>query len=162
MRFVLLIAILAASSATAFSQATKPKLADLGWLAGCWEMNNEKRGMLISEMWMKPAGDAMIGVGRTLKAGKLIDFEFLRIVQSGDGLAYISRPSANKEDTSFGMIKSTANEIVFENLAHDFPQRILYKREGEKLTARIEGTKEGKTRGVDFSYVRTKCEAAGN
>jgi hypothetical protein len=137
--------------------APSAKVAGLGWLSGCWEMKNQKRRTLITEMWMKPNGDAMLGVGRTLKAGKLVDFEFLRIVEDVNGLSYISRPSANKEDTAFRMIKISTSEVVFENLAHDFPQRIIYKREGEKLTARIEASHDGKTRGVDFFYTRVLC-----
>jgi len=140
------------------AQTAQPKLSDLAWLAGCWEMNNEKRGLLITEMWMKPAGDAMLGVGRTIRSGKVVDFEFLRIVQDANGLAYISRPSANKEDTTFRLLRSSPSDVVFENLAHDFPQRILYRRAGEKLNARIEGTKDGKSRGVDFPYTRAQCE----
>ena len=30
--------------------------------------------------------------------------------------------------------------VVFENPMHDFPQRILYWRDGDQLVARIEGT----------------------
>lgn len=157
MRSVFVIAFLLVVSSPAASQ-TAVKLSDLGWLAGCWEMNDEKRGRVITEMWMKPSGDAMMGVGRTIKSAKLVDFEFLRIVEDVNGLSYISRPSANKEDTAFKMIKSSPDEIVFENAAHDFPQRIMYKRIGEKMTARIEGTTNGKLKGIDFSYVRTRCE----
>lgn len=134
------------------------KLADLSWLAGCWELKNEARGLQITEMWMKPAGDAMIGVGRTLRNGKLADYEFLRIVENADGLAYVSRPSANKEDTTFKLVRSATGELVFENPTHDFPQRIIYKLAGEKLNARIEGTMNGKSRGIDFPYARVRCE----
>lgn len=140
------------------AQTPQPKLSDLTWLAGCWETNNAKSGLSISEMWMKPAGDAMLGSGRTVKNGKVVDFEFVRIVQDANGLAYIPRPSANKEDTTFRLLRSSPNELVFENPAHDFPQRIIYKRVGEKLNARIEGTKDGKTRAIDFPYTRVKCE----
>ena len=157
-RFVFLVLIVAAFSIASFSQVSSPKLADLGWLAGCWEMNNEKKGTHITEMWMRPAGDAMIGVGRTLKAGKLVDYEFLRIIETASGLAYVSRPSGNKEDTSFPLKSSTANSVVFENSTHDFPQRILYTRSGDKMTARIEGTSDGKTRGIDFPYSRASCQ----
>src|SRR5215213_4461408 len=146
-KFVLLAVFLTSLSAICVSQVSPPKLSDLGWLAGCWEMNNEKKGMEITEMWMKPAGDAMIGVGRTLKSGKLIDFEFLRIIETASGLAYVSRPSGNKDDTSFPLKTSTASAVVFENPTHDFPQRILYTRSGDRMIARIEGTMDGKTRG---------------
>jgi hypothetical protein len=156
MRSVLVVAILFLISSAAAQSVTK--LSDLGWMAGCWELNDDKRGMLISEMWMKPSGNAMMGVGRTIKSGKLVDFEFLRIVEDANGLAYISRPSENKEDTAFKMLRSSPAEVVFENAAHDFPQRIIYRRDGDKLNARIEGTSNGKTRGIDFPYVRAKCD----
>jgi hypothetical protein len=113
-------------------------------------------------MWMKPAGDAMIGTGRTLKDGKLVDFEFLRIVDTPNGPAYISRPSGNKEDTAFPLKTASNRQVIFENTAHDFPQRILYTRAGERLTARIEGSKDGKARGTDFPYTRVKCETSGS
>ena len=157
MRSVLALAILLLISSTAAAQ-TVTKLSDLGWMSGCWELNDEKRGMLISEMWMKPSGNAMMGVGRTIKSGKLVDFEFLRIVEDANGIAYISRPSENKEDASFKMIRSSTGEVVFENAAHDFPQRIIYKGSGEKMTARIEGLTNGKLKGIDFPYARVRCE----
>ena len=157
MRSVLVVAILLLISSTAAAQRVT-KLSDLGWMSGCWELNDDKRGMLISEMWMKPSGNAMMGVGRTIKSGKLVDFEFLRIVEDANGIAYISRPSENKEDTSFKMIRSSTGEVVFENAAHNFPQRIIYKGSGEKMTARIEGLTNGKLKGIDFPYARARCE----
>ena len=47
-----------------------------------------------------------------------------------------------------GVISLRENEqrfrAVFENPAHDFPTRIVYEREGEILSARIEGEMEGR------------------
>jgi hypothetical protein len=44
---------------------------------------------------------------------------------------------------------------VFENLAHDFPVRIIYARQsGDRLTIRIEGT-DGEGRG--WSVGRVPC-----
>jgi hypothetical protein len=46
---------------------------------------------------------------------------------------------------------------VFENPQHDFPQRISYTLKGDgKLTAAIAGSKNGKTRRVEFNYQRVK------
>ena len=100
----------------------------------------------------------MIGSGRTVSGGKAVDYEFLRIVEEADGIYYVAKPTANKEETRFKLTRGSSSEAVFENPAHDFPQRVIYKREGEKLNARIEGTKDGKTRGIDFPYSRVKCE----
>jgi hypothetical protein len=49
--------------------------------------------------------------------------------------------------------------ITFSNPAHDFPQRIIYRRAGaDSLHARIEGTRNGQPRGVDYAYVRVACQ----
>jgi hypothetical protein len=56
------------------------------------------------------------------------------------------------------MIRSSTGEVVFENAAHDFPQRIIYKRSGEKMIGRIEGLTNGKLKGIDFPYARVRCE----
>ncbi len=145
-------------ASTAVAQESKPSLTDLAWLGGCWEMNAGDKGLLITEQWMKPAGGLMIGAGRTVRNGKAVDHEFLRIVEETDGIFYVAKPVANKDETRFKLMRASGGEILFENPAHDFPQRVIYKLNGDRLTARIEGTKDGKTRGIDFPYVRAKCE----
>lgn len=140
------------------AQEAKASINDLTWLGGCWEMNLHDKNLIVNEQWMRPAGGMMIGAGRTVKRGKAIDYEFLRIVEDAGGIFYVAKPTGNKEETRFKLIRASANEVVFENPEHDFPQRVLYKRDGDKLHARIEGTKYGKTRGIDFPYTRVKCE----
>ena len=124
-------------------------------LAGCWERN--ERGSIVSEMWMKPAGSSMMGTGRTVKNGKTTDYEFLRIEQRDDAIYYVAKPRANAQETAFKLKTSSAIEFVFENPEHDFPQRILYKINGNALAARIEGTRNGKTSGFDFPMNRVPC-----
>jgi len=47
---------------------------------------------------------------------------------------------------------------VFENLKHDFPQRIGYERTSvDRLEAWIEGPQNGQTRRLAFSYARVPC-----
>jgi hypothetical protein len=157
-RISLIVGVGLFSSIVAAGQAVKPALADIAWLGGCWEMTVAEKNLQISEQWMKPAGGMMIGAGRTIKAGKTIDFEFIRIVEEADGIFYVAKPTANKDETKFRLIKASASEVVFEDPTHDFPQRVMYKRDGEKLHARIEGTRDGKLRGIDFPYTRAKCE----
>lgn len=142
----------------AVCQTAKPSLKDIGWIAGCWEMTIPDKDFQVTEQWMKPGGGMMLGSGRTVKAGKTIDYEFVRIVEDIDGIFYVARPLGNKEETKFKLIKVSASEVVFENLLHDFPQRVIYKRQGDRLSARVEATEAGKTRGIDFLYLRAKCE----
>ncbi len=140
------------------SQSKPAAIGDLNWLAGCWEISKPDQKMLISEHWMAATGDAMLGMSRTIRDGKMVGFEYLRIVQTGDAINYISKPSQNKEDTAFKLMKLTAGEVVFENLAHDFPQRIIYRfTKPDSLFARVESVGGEKTKGIDFPMVRVKC-----
>ena len=142
----------------AAAQSKPVKLADLGWLAGCWEASKPDKGFMLSEQWMKPNGGMMVGMGRTIQDGRAADYEFMRIEQTGDSLRFFAKPKANPDETPFDMIRFSESEVAFENPKHDFPQRVIYRRDGTNLTARIEGTKDGKTRGIDFPYSRAKCE----
>ena len=141
------------------AQESKHSVEAMGWMAGCWELNVPQRQMTIAEYWMKPSGGTLIGMSRTVKSGKTTGFEAVRIVTTETGIDYVAKPSTNKEETAFKLIKSTASEIVFENLAHDFPQRIIYRNQApETLFARIEGTQNGKLSGMDIPMMRAKCE----
>jgi hypothetical protein len=46
--------------------------------------------------------------------------------------------------------------VVFENATHDFPQRVIYWKEGEVLAARIEGTLRGKERSEEWRFKRAR------
>jgi hypothetical protein len=152
------VAIAVSFHLTTPAQTKVFRLSDMSWLTGCWESRDDKKQRLVTEQWMKPAGGMMLGMGRTVADGRAADFEFLRIEQNGDGLVYIAKPRANKEETRFKMIRSGASEAIFENPEHDFPQRVIYRREGAKLSARIEGNRNGKVTGIDFPMTRVSCD----
>lgn len=153
--FTVGVLLLLLFSATIFAQETNFKIESLGWMSGCWQSKDGS----ISEFWTSVAGGSMLGAGRTIKNGKLVDYEYLRIVQDEKGIFYIARPKANAEETPFKLNKLTANEAVFENAAHDFPQRIIYRLDnGKDLFARIEGNNKGKFMGFDFPMSRIKCD----
>lgn len=142
-----------------YAQEQKASTEGLGWMAGCWELNARNGAMVISEQWMKPAGGTLIGMSRTVSGGKTVAWEFIRIVTDADGISYVARPQQNKEETVFKIAKWSPAELVFENLAHDFPQRIIYRNSGaDSLSARIEGNKNGKLSGMDIPMKRVKCE----
>jgi len=99
----------------------------------------------------------MLGMSRTVKTGKAIEFEFLRIVEDQGQVLFIAKPSGQPEAT-FKLVKSSPQELIFENPAHDFPQRIIYKFSGKNvLAARIEGTNNGKPLAFDYPMKRVSC-----
>jgi hypothetical protein len=124
------------------------RINDLKWLTGSWRM--EKMDRTIEEQWNAPAGGVMLAVGRTVKNGKLVEFEFLRIEQRGDSLVYLAQPGG-QPPTEFALESMTPSEVVFANLLHDFPKRIRYKKNADgSVTARVEDD-TGK-KGQDFIY----------
>ncbi|MFN0085901.1 MAG: hypothetical protein ACKVX9_10990 [Blastocatellia bacterium] len=75
------------------------------------------------EHWTRPAGGSLFGVRRTIAGA------------------------------DFKLIKLAGQEATLENLAHDFPKRIIYRENaGGSLTARIEGDSSEKEKPQDFKY----------
>jgi hypothetical protein len=125
----------------------------LGWLAGCWELRQGTRVTL--EMWMAPADGLMLGASRTTVNGLVREFEQLRLAWQRDTLIYTALPSGQPE-ASFKTTLISDDGFMVENPAHDFPQRISYRKQGpDSLVARIEGG----NRGIDFPMRRVECGA---
>jgi hypothetical protein len=114
--------------------------------------------MTIDEQWSKPAAGTLLGASRTMKQGRTVFHEFMRIEQQGTEITYTPRVGTSAKPVSFRLIKQTEDEVVFENATHDFPQRIIYRKTEGGLRARIEGLDKGKQRGEDFPYKRVACE----
>ena len=127
------------------------------WLQGCWR--SVRGEATIEEQWMGPRGGTMLGMGRTVRGGKTVEYEMVLIKEQNDRLAYEAHPSGQASAT---FVSTTVSEtsVVFENAEHDFPQRVGYRREGaDTVQAWVEGQVNGTSRRIDFSYQRTRCEA---
>jgi Domain of unknown function (DUF6265) len=133
----------------AAAPAPTTSVDDLAWMAGGWRV--EDKGEITEEHWTAPGGASMIGLSRTVAGRKTTEFEFLRIETRADGLYYMASPGGARP-TPFKLIESARARAVFENKEHDFPQRILYWRDGERLCARIEGLAHGKPASQDWCY----------
>jgi hypothetical protein len=79
-------------------------------------------------------------------------------VPGPDDLSFLAQPRGAEGATAFRLVRSAPGEAVFENPAHDFPQRIIYRRTGDRLTGRIEGA-DGQ--GMEWHYraapLNTRC-----
>lgn len=101
-------------------------------------------------------------LGANLSGG---GYEFLRIAANDTGRpVYYSMPEGRSPPTEFAMAAHAGQRIVFENAAHDFPKRIIYAREGDVLTARIDGG-EGSEQAMEWRFERAdhdaRCANAG-
>lgn len=138
--------------------AAEPQFEHLSWLAGCWKSPAGEPGTI--EQWTPLAGGTMLGLSRTVDGGTTVTYEFMRIARGDAGrISFFAQPRG-VAPTEFAAIRTTLTEVVFENAAHDFPQRIVYRFEAPAtLRAHIEGTIDGKARREEFLFVRSSCDS---
>jgi hypothetical protein len=129
-----------------------PRLDALGWLSGSWA--GVVDGARVEEHWTVPAGGSLLGMNRTVAGGRTLFFELLRIEVRDDGIVYLASPRGRHPPTPFRLAGMTERQVVFENPEHDFPQRIIYSRDGDSLHARIEGMQDGELRASDWTLLR--------
>ena len=162
-RFVLLATLLASPiAAQSVPRPPAPKegtsaVQQLSWLAGCWR-RQAANGRVAEEQWMMPRAGFALGISRTIRGDSMVvEFEQLRLFQKAGKAVYHAQPSG-QTPADFEAKTTTDTMVVFEDPAHDFPQRIIYRKRGaDSLIARIEGTMDGKTRAVDFPSARARC-----
>lgn len=128
----------------------------LSWMSGCWVM--QQGPLTIEEQWDKPIGGQMMGISRTIKSGKVVFSEFMRIDTARDEITYLPRIGTKASPVFFKLTSQTDSEVIFENPTHDFPQRVLYRKSADGLAARIDGKEKGKARAEDFPMKATPCK----
>jgi hypothetical protein len=128
----------------------------LAWLAGHWCGVGSHAGS--EELWLTPARGELLGLSRSLRDGEMSAFEYLRIVHDDDQTYYVAQPGG-RPPTRFALSDAGAQWVRFDNPAHDFPQRIEYRREGEALTATISGPgSDGAEQRIEF--LMRRCQKA--
>jgi hypothetical protein len=138
------------------ADAPPAKVDDFAFAAGCWQAVAGDTTM--EEQWSRPAGGVMLGTARVVSGGRTVFTEFVEVREKPEGLVMTVALGIGKPSTSFTRIAAAANEVVFENRAHDFPQRVRYRNDGkDALFARVEGTQKGEAKGEDFPYRRVAC-----
>lgn len=139
--------ILAAAACATAGTGSKPRasapadsLSSLAWMAGSWTGTVD--GVEMEEHWSDAKGGLMLGSHRDLSGGRLVFFEQLLAQARPEGTFLVARPKG-LESTAFKLERQELQRVVFENPAHDFPQRVIYWRENDLLTARVEGMENG-------------------
>lgn len=129
-------AIISALALLLMGQAAPPaSVGDLAWMSGLWA--TEQGGRWTEESWSAPRGGVMLGHSRSGSGEALREFEFLRLQAGADGvLDYVAQPGGGPP-VAFRLTARDGTSATFENPAHDFPQRIVYRRDGDSMVATI-------------------------
>lgn len=121
------------------------KLEKLNWLVGSWEQKLPE-GTLV-ENWKMENDSTYSGESYFIKEKDTLSFESIELLQKGDMLYYIPTVKGQNNDkpVTFKMTSDADNSFTFENPAHDYPQKIVYKKAGANdLIATISGKQQGK------------------
>jgi Domain of unknown function (DUF6265) len=111
----------------------------LDWLEGIWTRSNMKPGRMARESWQKVSPTEWKGLGVNMKGADTIFVEKLRIVIKEETIYYVADIAENKVPVYFKLTVVTDTSFVCENLQHDFPKKIAYQKDGNKIKATISG-----------------------
>ena len=149
---LLLLVILAAGGSV--SAQNTASIESLSWLSGCWQ--GRQGTAVIEEIWSKPGGMSMIGLGRTIKDNRTVSFEFMQFREENGTLFFLPQPQGGAQ-VRFPLKEFTPAKLTFENLTHDFPQRVTYERKSNQLRASIECTEKGTFSRHEFQMKKVRC-----
>ena len=133
--------------------STGSGLSDLDWVLGKWQVNDSNS----YEEWVKVNDDLFQGKGYQVRESGIVPSETIEITRTNDEIFYI--PTVMDQNggrpVEFRLVSYTATEVTFENKIHDFPQRIIYVKNGDsQIDARIEGEQNGQFSRIDFQLKR--------
>lgn len=127
------------------------------WLLGTWE--DRSTNGVFTESWVKQNDSLFVGKGTMVMGKDTVFSESLAIKQRGADLFYIPTVADQNggQPVEFKLTSSTKEQLVFENSAHDFPQKITYTQSGKNaLVAEVSGIEKGVARSEIFELKRAK------
>lgn len=131
----------------------------LGWLQGKWSSDIQGKNML--EEWVRLNDSTIMGhsyfmegtdtiLGEKMTIATRLNTTYFQTVISQKG-------KENVDTTRFEMAEIEEGKIVFENLFHDFPQRIVYTHPSkDSIWAYLDGELMGNYERIDFKMKKRK------
>lgn len=136
--------------------ATSPVPADLNWLSGYWLTCSE--GREVAEYWSDARGGVLFNTTVNLRGDRVSSERTVMTMVEGR-LSFVYEPTG--ANVVFGLASLEGRRAVFENPDNDFPERVIYSRDGDALTGRIEGTIDGEPQSMQWVYqaaeMNTRC-----
>lgn len=124
----------------------------LTWLLGAWR--SEAETTLFLERWERHPDGHFEGraESRSIETDEVFLVESLRLEPVDGTLQYVATVPHNEGPVAFPLVRCDEDAVVFENPAHDFPQRIIYRRAGaDAISAHITDLED---EGFDLHFQR--------
>lgn len=127
------------------------------WLLGQWETKSEDG--TLTEDWQKVNDSTYTGQCFFLKGEDTIHHETIVLQQIDEQLNYntVIRGQNNNKAIAYLLMEAKENKLVFENLKHDYPQKITYSQiSKDSLVIALSGVQSGKPSSEKYIMLRTK------
>ncbi len=122
-------------------------IQDLHWFAGSWVGEDS----VFIENWQFSNGLEMVGKVSPYQSHDAEVLENLQIIEENEEIVYRALPFENTGWTEFILTSTTAQEWVFKNPDHNFPQKISYNKIGVN---QINITLTGDGEKMEFKYFK--------
>jgi hypothetical protein len=142
-------------SCTTTSKNEKIKASE--WLVGEWK--NESKEGIVTETWSKTNDSTLVAGSFFIKEKDTLHFENSKLIEKDGELIYetIIQGQNNDKPIVFPLLSETENELVFENLQNDYPQKIKYQRNSKiAITISISGKQAKKFVSEQFKMTKSK------
>lgn len=169
-RFALPLALTLCAAAPSFAQTAAPAaigstpaasatIQQVAFIAGQWRGTMGDR--IIEQHWMAPLGPSMIAMFRNVQGTNPQLYEILAIEQEGSGLMLrikhfnpgpgLAGRQPQGEAIEHRLVKVEGQTAVFEGTGQN-PNRVIFKRTGDKLDIVIERLRDGQLTQTVFPY----------
>ena len=121
-----------------------------GWLLGSWELKTNTG--TLTENWTKVNDSTYKALSLFIKDKDTIHYESIILQEKEETLTYTTtiKGQNNEKPISFKMKEEVEKGLVFENLKHDYPQKISYQKTNNGIIAEISGVQSGKASSEKF------------
>ncbi|NQX81353.1 MAG: hypothetical protein HRT66_05085 [Flavobacteriaceae bacterium] len=133
-----------------FASCKENKTSKLDFLVGTWKMDGKEQ----YEFWEKSQKDGLVGNSYKLVNNEKYISETLKIKSVGNQLIYGATVLNQNSGETIEFILNPGNKeyLSFENVNHDFPKKIQYKRiSADSIKVSVLGEND-----EGFSYIQIK------
>ena len=146
MRLTLVLVAAILSYTASFSQ----NLSELNWILGKWDLI--EGSTTTTEFWEIKDDSTFVGSGITKQGETVLFEEGLRIEFRNGTMSYVA--ILPDKTAHFKLTKLDGHSVTFEDPKNDFPSKILYDFEYEKMNITISGTENGETQSIKMFFNR--------
>ena len=135
----------------------KEKMKAANWILGNWESKSDEG--TLTESWSKVNDSTFQATSCFIKEKDTIHFESITLQQKGEVLVYSATVIGQNNDkaVAFKQTNETPQQLTFENLKHDYPQKITYTYKTLiELAVKISGIQQGKPTSEEFIMKKIK------